>query len=184
MICTERYVEKANAGDGGVGYEKMIVTADLMKGIDSNKVVPVIRQQGSHVVPTFLTSKLFVDLSRDEQFEFGFDELVRNLHGAPLFVKPPVGNNPFVSVRQSKPEPQVDTLKELMRAIVTMFENQSHDYMNYGQLVQSVGMSRLLLDIQIDEALQKGLLTQDPDNDVYLTTKGKQYALHNKLTSQ
>ena len=33
MICTERYVQKANAGTGGVGYEKMIVTADLMRQI-------------------------------------------------------------------------------------------------------------------------------------------------------
>jgi len=26
MICTERYVEKADGAIGGVGYEKMIVT--------------------------------------------------------------------------------------------------------------------------------------------------------------
>ena len=26
MICTDQYVEKANTGAGGVGYEKMIVT--------------------------------------------------------------------------------------------------------------------------------------------------------------
>ena len=46
MICTDRYVQKANAGEGGVGYEKMIVTADLMKKIDSARVIPIIRQQG------------------------------------------------------------------------------------------------------------------------------------------
>ena len=44
MICSERYVAKANSGTGGVGYEKMIVTADLMRNIDSNKVIPIIRQ--------------------------------------------------------------------------------------------------------------------------------------------
>jgi len=38
MVCTDRYVKRANAGAGGVGYEKMIVTADLLKTIDSNKV--------------------------------------------------------------------------------------------------------------------------------------------------
>jgi TIR domain len=31
MICTERYVEKADGALGGVGYEKMIVTAELMR---------------------------------------------------------------------------------------------------------------------------------------------------------
>jgi len=29
MICTEKYVEKANAGEGGVGYEKMIMTSSF-----------------------------------------------------------------------------------------------------------------------------------------------------------
>ncbi len=54
MICTDKYVEKANSGVGGVGYEKMIVTSDLLKSIDSNKVIPIIRQAGTRSVPTFL----------------------------------------------------------------------------------------------------------------------------------
>ena len=41
MICTERYVEKANRGADGVGYEKMIVTADLLRQIGSNRIIPV-----------------------------------------------------------------------------------------------------------------------------------------------
>lgn len=184
MVCTERYVEKANSGTGGVGYEKMIVTADLMKGIDSNKVIPVIRQEGSHQVPTFLKSKLFVDLSQENQFEFGYDELVRTIHGAPLFVKPPIGDNPFVSIEDNQPEPQVDTLKELISAVVRIFEKQAHDYINYEELVNTAEMSRLLLDIQIDEAKQQGIITQDNDNDVRLTSKGKMYALHHDLISQ
>ncbi len=28
VVCSEKYVKKANAGEGGVGYEKMIVTAE------------------------------------------------------------------------------------------------------------------------------------------------------------
>ena len=35
MVCTESYVEKANAGQGGVGYEKMIMTSSLLKKIDN-----------------------------------------------------------------------------------------------------------------------------------------------------
>lgn len=31
MVCTDNYVGKANSGVGGVGYERMIVTADLLK---------------------------------------------------------------------------------------------------------------------------------------------------------
>jgi hypothetical protein len=34
-------------------------------------------------------------------------------------------------------------------------------------------MSRIMLDIYIEEARREGFLTQDSDNDVRLTTKGK-----------
>lgn len=76
----------------------MIVTADLMKRVDSKKVIPIIRQAGTHSVPVFLTSKLFVDFSREDQFEEAFDDLTRNIHGSPLFVKPQIANNPFAQV--------------------------------------------------------------------------------------
>src|SRR3990167_891528 len=75
MVCTENYVKKSNSGIGGVGYEKMIVTADLMKNIDSKKVVPLIKQGGTQETPTFLKTKMFLDFSRSDQFDFSFDEL-------------------------------------------------------------------------------------------------------------
>lgn len=181
MVCTERYVEKANSGAGGVGYEKMIVTADLLRNIDSNKVIPVIRQAGSHTVPTFLKSKLFIDFSSNDQTEFAFDELIRTLHGAPLFVKPPIGNNPFSAVATNPPERKGDGVLELMGHVVRAFEQTTRDYMNYGSLLASSKISRLMLDALIDQAMGEGLITQDDDKDVRLTAKGKQYALHHKL---
>ena len=42
-ICTDAYVQKANAGRGGVGYEKMILTAQLMQEISSDRIIPVVR---------------------------------------------------------------------------------------------------------------------------------------------
>ena len=32
VICTDQYIRKANAGEGGVGYERLIVTAQLCSG--------------------------------------------------------------------------------------------------------------------------------------------------------
>ena len=37
MICTSEYVRKANAGQGGVGYERMIVTAALIRDLGTKK---------------------------------------------------------------------------------------------------------------------------------------------------
>ena len=37
-VCTKRYVEKANRGKGGVSYEKMIVSAELVKNLDAENL--------------------------------------------------------------------------------------------------------------------------------------------------
>ena len=96
VICTEKYVEKSNLGIGGVGYEKMIVTSELVKNIASNKVIPVIRQRGCNVVlPTFLKSKVYIDLSNDELFESRLHDIIVVIHKLKKAEKPKLGKNPF-----------------------------------------------------------------------------------------
>ena len=180
MICTDRYVEKANAGKGGVGYEKMIITADLLKSIDSNKVIPIIRQNGTHDVPTFLKSKLFIDFSSQDEFEFSYDELIRALHNAPLFIKPPVGNSPFTPVEKMQQERAGDAIREVMAIVVADFEH-GVDYSNYLDVLQRISVSRVMLDRLILEAKGNGLITQDSDKDIRITEKGKHYAIEHKL---
>ena len=45
MICTETYVRKANDGEGGAGYEVMIVTGELVKNLGTSKFIPIIRNR-------------------------------------------------------------------------------------------------------------------------------------------
>jgi hypothetical protein len=181
MVCTEKYVAKANAGAGGVGYEKMIVTADLLKTVDSNKIIPLICQSGSHNVPTFLRSKLFLDFSHLDQFEFSFDELIRTLHNAPLYEKPAIANNPYASVKETPPNRTGDGVLVVMKLAVAIFESQSIDYIHYGTLINEASMSRIMFDLYINEAKSQGLITQDTDRDIRLTVKGKHYAIQHKL---
>lgn len=42
-VCSDIYVEKANAGKGGAGYEKKILAADLMQDVEKNYVIPIMR---------------------------------------------------------------------------------------------------------------------------------------------
>jgi hypothetical protein len=182
MVCTDKYVEKANAGTGGVGYEKMIITADLLSSIDSNKVVPVIRQFGTHNVPTFLKTKLFVNFCKDDDYEFSFDELVRTFHDAPIFKKPEIGNNPFTPISETPPEKSGDPIREVMKFVIADFEN-GENYTVYKNLVHAVDMSRIMLDIIIEEAIGKGYIALDNDGDVYLQTEGKKYAVLHKLVN-
>lgn len=182
MICTDKYVKKANSGAGGVGYEKMIVTADLMRSISSNKVIPIIRQEGGQAVPTFLSSKYFIDFSGND-LEFAFDELVRTLVGAPLFQKPPISNNMFKAVVETPAEPTVDNVRMLMELVIELFEKTSQPYVRYTQLIVKSPISRILLDYAIDEAINQGLIEKDRSNDIFLQAAGKRYAvLHNLIS--
>ena len=180
MVCTDKYVEKANLGTGGVGYEKMIITADLLSNIDSNKVVPIIRQYGTTNVPTFLKTKLFLNFSNDDDYEFSFDELVRTFHGSPIFKKPEIGNSPFTPVGQTPPEKTGDAIRELMTIFIADFEAGA-DYTVYKELINVVNISRVMLDILIEDAVSQGLIRLDSAGDVVIESAGKKYAIQHKL---
>ena len=95
-VCTAKYVEKANAGSGGVGYEKMILTAQLMQDVTTDRIVPIVRDNGPPVVmPTFLGSRLYVDFRDPTVYEVRYAELLRDLHGEQVSPRPPLGPNPF-----------------------------------------------------------------------------------------
>lgn len=97
-ICTSAYVEKANAGLGGVGYEKMILTAQVMQNVTSERIIPIIRDNdGKPPVPTFLASKVYVDFRDDLAYESKYGELVREILGQRIKPRPPIGTNPFLA---------------------------------------------------------------------------------------
>ena len=96
VVCTDQYVRKANAAEGGVGYERMIVTAQLVQDLGTNKFIPIIRQvSGQEKTPTFLGTRVYIDFRNDNQFDAEFDQLVHELHRIPVAEKPPLGKNPF-----------------------------------------------------------------------------------------
>jgi hypothetical protein len=54
-VCSEVYVTKSDGGLGGVGYERLIVTGELVASIDTKKFLPIIRNNsGPQKTPAFL----------------------------------------------------------------------------------------------------------------------------------
>ena len=99
VICTDTYVSKANAGEGGVGYERMIVTAELIQNLGTNKFIPVIRQaSGEEKTPTFLGTRVYIDFRNESQFDAEFEKLLHELHREPIIKKPPLGKSPFATL--------------------------------------------------------------------------------------
>jgi hypothetical protein len=96
MICSDAYVAKADAGHGGVGYERLIVTAEVVEAIETKKFIPLIRNNlGKTKTPKFLGPRLYLDFSTDEAYPSNLETLCREILGEPANKKPPLGINPF-----------------------------------------------------------------------------------------
>lgn len=94
-ICSDVYVEKANEGKGGSGYEKMILTADLLQDTDSNYIIPLIRGNKDKKLPRFLGTKYYIDFSYDDMYLEKLGELTARIYNEDIVQKPPLGENPF-----------------------------------------------------------------------------------------
>jgi hypothetical protein len=150
MVCTDTYISKANDGLGGVGFEKMIMTSEYMNQIDTKKVIPLIRQNGTHIVPTFLKSRLHINFSRDDEFELQFDNLLREIHEAPLFKEPPVGNNPFDSVTEKPAESIADKKTDLLKVWVENY-NKGYGFLTSNDVTDLLGCSRIFAEVYLSE---------------------------------
>ncbi len=96
-ICSENYVKKADAGEGGVGYESTILTGSLLRNSNTDHILPIIKNNKSaKKTPTFLTNKLYSDFeSGDEVIEY--INLLERIYGEDINKKPPLGECPFRS---------------------------------------------------------------------------------------
>ncbi len=178
MVCTQRYVQKANDGEGGVGYEKMIMTSSSLSNISGNKVIPIVRERGTLCTPTFLTTKLFIDFSDDNEIEFALDELLRVLLDAPLYEKPEIGSDPFRPLEDARPNRTSDGIRDVMTAVVDCYDDAHKDYILKSNLIQKSSLRRLTLDKYLAEANKAELLlilgrTTNPN--IKFTDKGLAY---------
>lgn len=94
-IVTARYAEKADAAEGGVGYERRVITPTLMQDLHGHRVIPVLRNNPEGRLPRYLGAAKYVDFRNDERYEDAYLELLMELHGMEATPKPPVGRNPF-----------------------------------------------------------------------------------------
>ncbi|MEE4211009.1 MAG: toll/interleukin-1 receptor domain-containing protein [Parvularcula sp.] len=91
LVCSDKYVQKADAGAGGVGYEKMIVTKEIVANIATNKFLPILRGNSSKSTPGCLGTRIYIDFDDDDKFSEQMEELLRAILEAPRHPKPPLG---------------------------------------------------------------------------------------------
>jgi len=97
VVCTPAYAERANRRSGGVGYESMVITAELAERIATNKFIPVLRTgTWASAMPIYLKSRLGVNLSGEHYNEGEYERLLRAIHREPMQA-PPIGKKPDFS---------------------------------------------------------------------------------------
>jgi len=99
LICTPVFANKANAGRGGVGYEKSIVTGEIFsRSHASKKYVPILRVGDQNLsLPSYLKSRIFIDFRDDTLFEKSLIKLLRHIYNSPTHSPPPIGTRPDFS---------------------------------------------------------------------------------------
>jgi hypothetical protein len=93
-ICSDKYVEKANAGVGGAGYEKKILTQYLMENANKEFVIPIMVNNTSKRLPTFLFGDKYIEFIPSNYYGC-FRDLLYRIHGKDKGNRPVVSSNPF-----------------------------------------------------------------------------------------
>ena len=100
-ICSESYVKKANDAKGGTGYEKQIMTAELIKDQNTEWIIPlIVNNAGKSKVPIFLGGRKYISFEDFLLFESKYEELLRELLDEPILPIPPLGKNPFQVIKE------------------------------------------------------------------------------------
>lgn len=96
-ICSDKYVEKANGGIGGAGYEKRILASGMISGKELQFILPVIKENKNGCkLPTFLSGLKYVDFDNGSYYDC-YIELLERIYDIDINKKPALGTNPFVS---------------------------------------------------------------------------------------
>ena len=98
ILIDPRYVERADNRDGGVGSETVIISPEVYERTAQDRFIPVIMARdddGKVRLPTYLKSRIYIDLSDPERYEDQFERLIRNVHGRPQRQRPSLGEMPL-----------------------------------------------------------------------------------------
>ena len=102
IVCTEKYAQRANDREGGVGYESGAITSQMAEDMATNKFIPVLRQGSFKTsLPIYIKGRLGVNLSDKPYREDEYERLIRVLHGEPL-QPPPIGKKPDFTKKTAK----------------------------------------------------------------------------------
>lgn len=97
IICDKAYAQKADDRTGGVGDETVIISSEIYGNMKQEKFIPVIAEKdeyGKPYAPTYIKTRIYIDLSNQDTYEMEYEKLLRNIYEKPQFIKPKLGKKP------------------------------------------------------------------------------------------
>ncbi|TMU82178.1 hypothetical protein FGG79_21055 [Bacillus sp. BHET2] len=91
IVLTEKYAERADNLQGGVGYETMLSLQSLKN--NPNKFIFLLKHSGNFekAFPFHLNGYYAIDFSIDENYNEKFEELLHRIQQIPLYEMDPIG---------------------------------------------------------------------------------------------
>ncbi len=200
ILCDEKYTEKANTREGGVGNETAIITPNIYGKYNQEKFIPVV-MKSFECMPIYLKSRMGIDYTPDNR-DKGFEEILRTIYNKPMYEKPPLGEPPsWVEKNNSKMNNNADfyaltdhmegniLIRILDQKILIFAETKkSNIHLRIGQQSTSIVIdeqkyendkesteSKAIVD-SIDNLLKCGFISCFLDDYYALTEKGKELA--------
>lgn len=171
VVCTQTYAERANKRQGGVGYESMVITAELAEHILTNRFIPVLRKgTWTSSLPIYLKTRMGVNLSNEPYNEDEYERLLRVLHGEPI-QPPPLGSRPDFS---AKPMFKIKA-NEVSDGTASPPDSSSRSSLAFSQNLTRPGIvdSMYVADLERENILQ--ILNQMKDADTLLAGTVQQH---------
>jgi len=97
VILDKMYAEKANDRTGGVGTETLIISSKVYESTLQTKFIPVVARmddEGNAPLPTYMSGRIYIDLSVLERYEEEYEKLLRDIYQRPSTAKPKLGVPP------------------------------------------------------------------------------------------
>jgi hypothetical protein len=98
VICDKGYKTKAEERSGGVGTETQIISKQVYSDLSQEKFIPIVAERddvtGEPAIPIYMGTRKYIDLSSQDQFEEGYEYLLRNIFNRPVYRKPALGVTP------------------------------------------------------------------------------------------
>jgi len=123
IFSDQVYAQKADKRKAGVGAESQIISKEVYEKVDQKNFIPVVcqRQENNEpCLPTFLSSRIWIDFSTPESVQENWEKLLRALYNKPIHEKPGIGKPPsYLVSEEGRPAlPTIGKYNSLRNAIL------------------------------------------------------------------